>query len=117
MDVGFAQADCGCLVQSLAPEIIPPKKSAVLSFTFTAPDSFGLFRRQVLLSFREAEAPAIGVQIRGVIQPWCYAVPKEVDLGHLQIESGQESPTRTIVLHLRSGEKLDVATPPAPPRG
>jgi hypothetical protein len=105
-------ADCGCLAQSLTPEIVQPKQSAILSLKFTAPDSVGSVRRRLTLLFREPQTPVISMQLTGDVQPWCYAVPAEIDFGRIESGSvaGREPLMRTVSLHLRSGEKLNIST-------
>ncbi|MDX1970314.1 MAG: DUF1573 domain-containing protein [Planctomycetaceae bacterium] len=107
--------DCGCLAQSLSPELLPPNESAVLRFSFTAPGSVGRVSRRLYLAFVEASAPAVTIQIEGMIEPWCHAIPAELDLGESPEGTDRTASIRALALHLREGETLDLQTGIAAP--
>jgi hypothetical protein len=113
--VAGIQSDCGCAVYKVQPERIEPGAIGTVSLEYRAPDSAGTIDRKVLIVFREEQAPRFICRITGFVEPWCYAMPKEVDFGSLARSETTEMPMRTVVLKLKPGAEIDWERSPMAP--
>jgi Protein of unknown function (DUF1573) len=106
--VASVRPDCGCLQSEISPNRIDAGQSCTLSLEYKAPEKLGVVNRGVLVRFREENAPAINCNIKGYVDPWCYASPPEIDFG--TVRAGEESPTeRTVNLMVRDDSAIDLA--------
>lgn len=113
--VGDIRSDCGCAVYKMEPARLESGAIGTLSLEYTAPNDAGTINQKVLVLFREEQAPTIVCLITGFVEPWCYAIPKEVDFGSLAVDKGKEMPTRTVVLRIKPGNAIDWERSPIAP--
>lgn len=77
------RSTCGCIFQEVEPSIIGPGTTATLTLEFHAPNKVGSIAREVLLTFREPNVPAIRLNVHGTIRRWCESQPDSINFGNL----------------------------------
>ena len=81
--VGHIRGDCSCTVYGMQPTTIEPGAIGTLSLEYGAGETAGAIDRKLIVLFREKQAPTFICHVTGFVEPWCYAMPKEVDFGRL----------------------------------
>ena len=100
---------CSCVVHSIEPYQIDPDCKGVVSVEYKAPTKATVFDETVLVQFHEEQAPRFLIQIKGVVEPWCYATPRELDFGEIDHEESAQG--RRVLLKLKPGAQINTNRP------
>ena len=104
--VSDVRSACGCVVDRIEPERIQPVQTRHSPWR-TSARWRGSDKPKGLRRVSREKAPIFICHLTGFVEPWCYAVPKGVDFGSVAVEEGQDLPTRTVVLRIRAGSRVN----------
>lgn len=107
-------SDCGCLVYDLDWNAIGPGRSALVGIRFTAPQRPGPVVRSLVLQFKEDGVPEQVIDIKALVQPWCYSTPERVAFWARQNDPSQ-IPSQYVRLRLKRAGDIDTAVVPRAP--